>query len=88
MVSARINVADHTPLAATRVQRLATDRDRVVYAWSHAKFAAVTRVAATSATSLVCLASRTAPGLVRIEALADCLAQYPVTCFHALNAAP
>ena len=87
-MSARILVAGHTLLAATRVQRPATDRDHVACAWSHAKFDAVTRVAAEGATSLACLASRTAPGLVHIGALANCLARYPVTCFRALNAAP
>ena len=44
MVSARIHVVDNTPLAATLAQRLAMEKSHVGFAWSRAKFDAVTRV--------------------------------------------
>jgi len=81
-------VVDNTPLAAMLAQRLAMEESHVGFAWNRAKFDAVTRVAVRSATNLVLLASKTAPGLVHIGARANYHAQYPVTCFHALNAAP
>lgn len=55
---------------------------RVGSAWSRAKFGAVIRGVARSVTSLVFLASKTAPGLVHIRVRASCHAPCPVTCFH------
>ena len=88
MVFARIHVVDDTPLAAILAQRLVMEKSHVGFAWSRAKFDAVTRVAVKSAMNLVLLASKSAPGLVHIGVRANYHAQYPVTCFHALNAAP
>ena len=56
-------------------------------AWSHAKLDAAIRVAAKSVTSLVCLASKIALGLVHIVVHANCHALCPAIVFHVLNAA-
>ena len=51
-------------------------------AWSRAKFGVVIRGVVRSVTSLVFLASKTAPGPVHIRVRASCRARCPVTCFH------
>ncbi|KAL9012461.1 MAG: hypothetical protein Q9173_002777 [Seirophora scorigena] len=71
-VSARFHVVDSTPPAAMRAQRPAMGIRHVGSAWSRAKFGAVTRSAARNATSLVYLASKTAPGPVHIGCPSVC----------------
>ncbi|KAI4145818.1 MAG: hypothetical protein LQ340_006150 [Diploschistes diacapsis] len=74
------------PPAATLAQGLAMEISHVGCAWSHARFGAVIHAVAKNATSLALPASKTALGLVHIGAPANYHAQYPVTCFHVLNA--
>ena len=78
-------MVDNTTLAATLAQTLAMEKTLVRFAWSRVRFNVVTRVAVRSATSLACLASKSAPGLVHIGAHESYHAQYLVTFFHALN---
>lgn len=86
-VSARLNVVEGTAPAATRAQPLAMGMSHVDSAQSRAKFGVVILDAARNATSPVCLASKTAPGLVHTEARANCHAQCLVICFHVPNVA-
>ncbi|MCJ1347634.1 hypothetical protein MMC31_005862 [Peltigera leucophlebia] len=76
-VSARLHVVEGTPPAAMHVQMPATGISHVDSAQSRARFVVVTLDAARSATSPVCLASKTAPGPVHIRARANCHAQFP-----------
>ena len=80
-------MGDSIPPIAMLVQSNAMGISHVGYAWSHIRFDAATPAAVRSATSLVCLASRTAFGLAHIAAHADYHVRYLVIYFHVLNAA-
>ncbi|CAF9942307.1 hypothetical protein IMSHALPRED_003470 [Imshaugia aleurites] len=80
MVTARVNVVDHTPLAAMPVPWFVMKASRVGYAWSRAKYGVAIRGAAKNAPSLAFLASKIVPGPALTEAGANCPARCPSVC--------